>query len=577
MANLIYLCGPASRSYTDDDLRRVAARITPENAPSETRIVRDGDTAMCLVGDAGVVPVRGTRVCMGQILDQTAEWAEPGTPAPEGTYAIVRDDAETVELCSDIVGSRSLYYRLFEDLFVAATSQRAVMHFADAVEFEPRTVPWMVASGTLGHHQAWDGRVELLPPDSRLRLDRSAWECSVERSRPSFSDGNGQPRHEARLGAALGGSCNGFDIDTSEWVLPLSGGVDSRALLLEYRDADGLETVTWGTADAPADPDNDAAVARDVAAACDVPHSYYELPTAPDDVETVFERFLTAGEGRIDHVGGYVDGFETFSSLAQRGVNGIIRGDVAQSQTVVKSPDHVRVNVGARLLSDYADLASVSVPAGDQQAWPDRFGRRTGESLSTWRDRVYQQYRIPYVLAPLSDLKLPYLEIVNPLLTHRSVEAFRELPDEARTGKRLFGDYVRTNGPDVRIAESGAVPGYADIFGASGTVEYLHRSIDTDRARSLLGTELVEWTLDAMGERSEAGAGTAPSAAEWSSATDAVKYAVANTLPSSVTSLVAAHTPVEPPKITVDPNHLAFRLYLVVSMVERLERDTEAL
>lgn len=570
MANLIYLCGDGTHSYTDDDLRTVAARITPDNAPDDTRIVRAGDTVLCLVGDDGVVPTQGTSVCMGQLCEQRPDWAEPGSPAPDGTYALVRDDAETVELVSDAVGSRSLYYRLFEDLFVAATSQRAVMHFADSLSVERRVIPWMISSGTLGHHQTWDERVRLLGPDSRLRLDRATWETDIDRRPPSFSDAGG-PSVERALEA----SCRGFDIDTSNWALPLSGGVDSRSLLMAY--GDGVETVTWGTADALDDHDSDAAVARDVAAACGVPHTYHELPTAPEDVDTVFDRFLTAGEGRIDHVGGYVDGFDTFASLANDGVDGIIRGDVAQSHTVVKSSDHVRVNVGARLLADYSDLPSLSVPAGDSQQWPDRFDRRSGESLSTWRDRVYQQYRIPYVLAPLSDLKLPYVEIVNPLLTRRSVTAFRQLPDEARTGKRHFTDYVRRNGPDVRFAESGAVPEYADIFGAADTVDYLHRSIDTDYARDLLGSDVVEWTIDEMGQRTGAGTGTAPSGAEWSSVTDAVKYSVANSLPSAVTSLVAERTPLSAPKITIDPNHLAFRLHIVRSMVERLQRDTDVL
>lgn len=574
MANLIFLrgTGGASHSYSDAELRTVATRITPDNAPADCRIVREGDSVACLVGDG--VPTRGTSVCMGRMCPPTADWDDPGAAAPDGTYAMVRDDGETVELLSDAVGSRSLYYRLFDDQLVASTSQRAVMHFADELDFERRTIPWMVSSGTLGHHQTWDRRVQLLPPDSRLRLDTSAWALSLDRRQPS----RGTDRADSpSLETALQESCGGFDIDPSAWALPLSGGVDSRALLLAYRDAEGLETVTWGTADALAEPDSDATVAGEVASACGVPHEYHELPRAPENVDTVFERFLTAGEGRIDHVGGYVDGFETFASLARDGVDGIVRGDVPQSQTVVKSPDHVRVNVGARLLDDYAALPSLSVPASERQQWPERFAQRAGESLATWRDRVYQQYRIPYVLAPLSDLKLPYVEVVNPLLTRRSVEAFRGLPDEARTGKEQFSDYVSRHGPDVRYASSGAVPDYTDIFGASQTVEYLQRSIDTDRSRDLLGSALVEWTVDEMGERTDAGAGTAPSAAEWSSVTDAVKYSVANSLPSAVTTLVAERTPLSPPKISIDPNHLAFRLHLVVSMVERLEADTDVL
>jgi len=578
MANLLYLCGRdgAIDSYSDAELRLVARRITPDNAPGEVRIVRDGGTVICLVGDATPVPVEGTSVCMGRFVDRPDDWAAPGTGAPDGTYALVRNDDETVELLSDIVGSRSLFYRQFDDLFVASTSQRAVMHFADSFQFDRRTIPWMLASGTLGYRQTWDDRVSVVPPDGRVRLDRSDWAISRTAPTPSF-DPETYDDYEERFVDALADSCAGLDIDTEDWAIPLSGGLDSRALLLEYMDADGIEAVTWGTSEALTDDTSDAAIARELAAATDVSHTYYELPTSPDDVETVFERFLTAGEGCIDHVGGYIDGFDTFASMAGDGVRGIIRGDVALSQTVVKTPEHGRVNVGVRMLDDYAQLPSLDIPAGDQQEWPDRFRPRSSESISTWRDRVYQMYRIPHVLAPLSALKQPYVEIVNPLLTRRSVETIRRMPDEARTGKEQFRDHVFEKGPDIPIAETGATPEYADIFGAPATVDYLRSEIDTRRARQLFGTELVEWTLDQMGDRTDAGSGSAPSAAEWSSATDEIKYAAANVLPASVTKRIAAYAPVEAPKISIDPNHLAFRLFIVLSMVDRIERDVETL
>jgi len=229
------------------------------------------------------------------------------------------------------------------------------------------------------------------------------------------------------------------------------------------------------------------------------------------------------------------------------------------------------------MLGDYDRLSSLEVPGAADQEWPERFQRRPDESLSTWRDRVYQMYRIPYILSALSALKEPYVELVNPLLTRRSVETIRSMPDEVRTNKELFRDHVDASGPDVRIARTGATPEYNEIFGAPATVQYLRSELDTPEARDLFGAELVEWTLDEMGERTEAGSGSAPSAAQWSSLADALKYSAANALPTRLTSFVARHAPVDPPAITIDPNHLAFRLYLVRSMVDRLERDVGAL
>ncbi len=40
---------------------------------------------------------------------------------------------------------------------------------------------------------------------------------------------------------------NSIQIDPKHWVLPLSGGYDSRALLLFLKEKYNLETITWGT------------------------------------------------------------------------------------------------------------------------------------------------------------------------------------------------------------------------------------------------------------------------------------------------------------------------------------------
>ena len=576
MANLIYLCGRegAADRYSDADVATVARRITPDNAPDSVSIERDDGIVQCLVGNADAVPTDGTSVCCGQVLGRDTEWPSPGTPPPDGSYAIVRDDADTVELVSDVVGSRTLYYRLFEDLLVCGTSQRAVLHFAD--EFEPAesAIAWMISSGTLGPGGTWDATIEQVPQDGVVTLDRTSWELDVQTNPVSFAPidrSTAVLRDE--LDRAIEASCEGFQIDCRDWVLPLSGGVDSRALLSRFGDRDGLEAVTWGTADALEDPRSDASVARELAAASNVSHTYHELPMEPDDVETVFERFLSAGEGRIDHVSGYVDGFDTFASLAEDGVQGIIRGDVPQSSTAVKSSTHVRFNCGARLVSDYDRLSSLAVPGNAEQRWPRRYHRRDGESLVTWRDRAYQLYRIPTILAALTDLKVPYVEVINPLLTREMVEAIRRLPDEARAEKRLFTDLALDRGPDVPVAERGATPDYAALMGNHAVAAFLRDAIDTQDARRVLGAELVDWTLQAMRERTDADSGSAPAGTNWPSITDAIKFGVANRLPASLIDLVATHTPVDPPAVSIDPNHLAFRLYIVSAMHRRLRRD----
>lgn len=580
MANLIYLFGRdgSTDSYSNADLRQVSDRITPENAPSEVTIERDGDAVACIVGNPSPLPVRGTSVCMGQLFPATANWDVPGATPPDGTYALVRTDGDTVELVSDVVGSRTLYYRLFEDVFVASTSQRAVQHFAESFERDDEALAWMVSSGTLGPVGTWDERVEVLDRDSTVRLERATWQLDVESNDVTFAPINrSASAQRTRLDRTIEHACRSFDADASRWTLPLSGGIDSRELLTRFRGRDGLEAITWGTADALDDPDSDAAVARDLADAADVPHTYHTLPATPADPETVFERFVTAGEGRIDHVAGYVDGFDTFAGLAADGFHGIVRGDVAQSQTRVKSPMHVRFNVNGRLVEDYETLSERPVPGKDRQRWPARFDQRHGESLSTWRDRTYQAYRIPVTLASLTALKTPYVEVVNPLLSRPVVETIRTLPDSARNGKQLLRTDVLDRGPDVRVATNSATPSYEAIFGASDVIDHLHATLDTSSSRDVLGEELVDWTLDSLIERPLDESGTAPSGVEWPSIVDALKYSVASMMPASIITGFATYTTIEPPSVSIDTNHLAFRLYLIENMVRRLRRDTGVL
>ena len=79
-----------------------------------------------------------------------------------------------------------------------------------------------------------------------------------------------------------------------------------------------------------------------------MPHWYYTLPEAPEDIEGVFDRFVTAGKGRIDHVSGYLDGFGVFEDLSESDVDGLIHGDERFGWRPVGSPAVVRVTKGSR-------------------------------------------------------------------------------------------------------------------------------------------------------------------------------------------------------------------------------------
>lgn len=67
--------------------------------------------------------------------------------------------------------------------------------------------------------------------------------------------------------------------------------------------------------------------------------------------------------------------------------------------------------------------------------------------MSDWRDRLWLQFRTPYVTAALDDIKTAYVEIVNPLLCREVVETVQRLPIVLRENKIVFRQICPTDVP----------------------------------------------------------------------------------------------------------------------------------
>jgi hypothetical protein len=143
--------------------------------------------------------------------------------------------------------------------------------------------------------------------------------------------------------------------------------------------------------------------------------------------------------------------------MREEGFDGAIRGDEAFGQRLATSPYDVRYLAKLTMLTDYfraAEIESLELPS---QTLPPGLAQRPGETLATWRDRLYQQHRLPRFLAALSDLVSPFIEVANPLLADAVVRCVRTLPDSLRTGKRLWRQIAQPRSPDVPLAHRPAV------------------------------------------------------------------------------------------------------------------------
>lgn len=483
---------------------------------------------------------------------------------PDGSYALFRSDENKVELITDIVGSRTIWYVQTEDAFIASTSQRAIVFFLQDFQPNEEAFSWMLSSGTLGPGLSWDKRIHSLEGNARLILDRSSWETEIKKEKVIYEPVDlPDEEHEIRLKKAMEETFDNLSIDFSKWILPLSGGFDSRAILLMLKNRQGLKAVTWGLESSLRDKRNDAYVARALAKHYYIDHCYFHTDISDEPIEKIFRRFLVAGEGRIDHISGYMDGFRIWKQLYESGYQGIIRGDEAFGCKTVSTPNEVYINMGLTVFSDYehTPLASKLINK-HYQARPLSFEKQDNETLGSWRDRINAEFEIPVRFAALSDLKLPYIEVINPLLSRRIIEQVRRLPDHLRTDKKLLRRIVGSLSPPIVFADMPAIASYVDILKTRRIVDLLHKGLDSENARTLLSDELVECILDNVKVVD----------VEPGKVRKSLKAFVKPYIPASLKKKMGRR----PAKPAMDSNVIAFRSYIICRMNRLLREDARA-
>lgn len=495
VAKIIHVCArnrlPGSIA---ERLRAICRRLEPDNiTPRAPRIVVAGNTAYGVMNPTLPLLERSGSVVLGQLFEPGAvQWDVPETTL-DGSYALFRDGAERLEVATDPAGSRTIWYYLDEDLFLSSTSQRAIVTFLGSFEFNESVIPWMLSTGTLGPLLSWDRRVKALPPDSSVTLDKKKWTVSIRSSPIEFVPSKtNDVNHRQLLRESVESVFSSFDPDLAKWGLALSGGVDSRAVLYFLRNAGRdvrrLRTLTWGLQDSYRhEPGNDARVAREVAESVGASHKYYCFPAKP--LREIVDRFVALSEGRTDLVYGYLDGFDTWRQLFQDGVRGVLRGDQGVGTMKLRLPttSEVRHKAYCPTCSDYRDLVRYSSEYEllAAQESPPRLLRRRGETLAAWRDRLFHGFKLPTVLAALSDLKLSYVEVVNPLLSRKVLETARRLPDRLRTNKLLMKEIVASMSPRLDFATDRALTRPLAFLRTKSTMQILEAEINSTNARSI--------------------------------------------------------------------------------------------
>jgi hypothetical protein len=264
-----------------------------------------------------------------------------------------------------------------------------------------------------------------------------------------------------------------LDIGNSHWTLALSGGMDSRSILYHLRGSQGLNAVTWGLKESFEKPDSDASLAKHLAEISNLSYDYARTNFQPDDMSVILDRFLTAGEGRVDHLSGYMDGLGLWGRLSKE-KRGIIRGyDAFGRKPPVSNEYQARRTSGLIVTGDYSTFITPHEYHLTREDLPEHLKRQPEESLIHWRDRLWLESRTPFVTAALEDIKVAYVEIVNPLLSKRVVEIALTLPQELRTNKALFEEIVGEMFPGVPFATRDSVQMVDDILSSDSSRAFI--------------------------------------------------------------------------------------------------------
>ncbi|WP_272010743.1 asparagine synthase-related protein [Roseovarius sp. ZX-A-9] len=430
------------------------------------------------------------------------DWHEFGGNDINGSYSIFRTNDNEIELVTDAVASRTIWYYFDDTIFIASTSQAAITYVLGSFEPNEELLTWMVSNGTLGPGSCgWDRRVRRIEPDTIICVNRKTWEIKAKQAPIYFSvsEGSEEEKREA-LEGAVRIAMQTISLPHKDWSILLSGGYDSRAIISLLENPHEYRTVSWGMAAHRNEHRTDASVADMLSKEFGTLHSFMELdatdavPQSIGDAENLISNFLQIGDGRSDNISGYMDNFSVWRALSRAGVQGVVRGDEGFGWIESQTESQVRLSLGVALWSDFVNVPSLkSFGFAQDQKLPAELERQNDETLDSWRDRLYHTYRLPVALAALNDLKTPFVEIANPLLSRNIIKITRGLSDSQRTDKSLFRQIVHEVSPHIPFAKHESTLTLDGALRLPAVAGYLQEMLDVDGDRCLLPSRFLHF------------------------------------------------------------------------------------
>jgi len=164
------------------------------------------------------------------------------------------------------------------------------------------------------------------------------------------------------------------------------------------------------------------------------------------------------------------------------------------------------------------------------------------------------------MLAALTDIKLSYVEQINPLLSKAILKVVRTIPDALRTDKTLFKEIVADIAPQIPFATKSANAMVKNILRTEPLTALLKSEIGSDDACKLFGAGFVDYILGEI-EHND----SVPTRKE-----QRTKKGIGSVLTGFINSRLSCNTPSLP---RIDGHVLAFRVYIILKMYKNLQVD----
>ena len=448
-----------------EKLRMICRLLEPDNIKANQPIVFANESwSYGIMNPVKSVLSSENGLMLGIFLGDYPNWDRVEEPVPDGTFALARNSESIAEVCTDFSGSRSIWYCITEEELIVSSSQRAIVMYLGNLEWNEDVIPWMLSTGSLGPYLSWDKRIKLLPGSAILRLDKGGWKHEIQRT-PFNYKSSGKKDHEikADLLQSISRTFTSLDLRKAHWAITLSGGKDSRGIFLltqKLAKIDGiLPTYTYGLRGQEKVRNTDGYIAKKLAEKYGASNEYFDAfsISAHENIETICNRILKTGEGRVDHIVAYLDGMRFWKYLFESGIDGIVRGDVAFGFPIdIEFKSHIESqHYGqAFLCKEWSNLKKLPKEILESQQFPMPFTKKADENYNDHHDRFYIEFRLPIIRTALSDFKSSYVEVANPLLTREIFNQIQYLPTRLRKGSPIWKPYVENLEPSIPFANN---------------------------------------------------------------------------------------------------------------------------